>query len=167
MYPGANSIKNAFTLVEIVVSLALILIILTSMITFFNFQMNSYNTLYNSTIAIDNLRFFSVILEKQILNSEKIFVVNNKYYFKDLESPNYYNYYTHSKNIIYKNKTDQYLNSIGYGSTSQILSDINEFKIEIVDGKFILFELEASSSEKDYKLSKEIKYHGQIIIINN
>lgn len=167
MHTNPHTLKKGFTLIELIISMSLILMILTMVLFTFKFQNDTYNKLYESTYNRENLRFLSIILETQVRATPKMYILNDQIYLKDLESPQYYNYYTLNNRMVMKTKTDKYLDSIGLGSTSQIAGDIDEFSLNYTDQGNLRLYLSTTYQDKKYVVEKEIKFMGKVIMIKN
>lgn len=154
--------RRGFTIIELILSLAIMVVLLTVSLYTFNLFFNTYDYLHLFTNSAENLRFFSTILERQINQCPAIYIVNNRIYLKDLETPEYYNYYTLKNGIIVKTKTNSQLLPIGLGETSQIAGDIEDFTLTYGEQGFYLY---LSTEDKKYELSKEIRFFGKVVRI--
>ncbi|MPW25126.1 prepilin-type N-terminal cleavage/methylation domain-containing protein [Alkalibaculum sp. M08DMB] len=166
MYSDLHKLRKGFTLVELIISLALLIIVLTTLLFTFKFQYDTYDKLYTDTYNAENLRYLSITLERQIRATPIIFIVNDRIYLKDLESPEYFNYYSLNNSILFKTKTDKALNSIGQGSTSQIAADIDFFALYYTEGNIIIC-LETNYNKKNYEIVKVVRLMNKTVTINN
>lgn len=158
------SVKG-YTLVEMLVSIFLILLIFTVMFSIFQISEDTYQSLFNRTAAEDNLRFLCINLETQIMHSDIIYIANDTVYFRDMETPVYFNYYYCYNNTLYKVKTTEKLNPIGSGSTSQYARGIIKYDITYVDGAYIQVNIESRIMGDVYSINREIPYGGKMITI--
>ncbi len=161
-----RTLKKGFTLVELLISLLLMTLLLGAVFRQFYFQYNGYENLYGDITSMEKIRFLSIQLEKQICNTPKIYVVDGIVYVKDLETPEYYNYYTLANKMLYKIKTDSDLKDIGLGSRAQMANKIDVFFMTYIDSKNIQLTIEASKGSRKVKLQKNISICGQVIVIN-
>lgn len=156
---------KSYTLIEVIISILLVLLIFSALLFSLQFVHNTYHNIFSTSSTQDNLRHLSIVLERQILSSETLYIVNNVYYIKDLETSQYYNYYYCDKGILYKVKTNNELVSIGYGSVSQMADNIKGYSINYSNG-WIQLTLESNNGE-EYVTTKEIPYGGKVIVINS
>lgn len=167
MYTDLYTMNKGFTLIELIISIALTTIILSMLVSFFKFQYDAYYNFYDSTSNSDNLRFLSTVLETQIRATPIIYNVNDCIYLKDIESPEYFNTYSLSNQIVYKTKTDSNLDSIGLGSNSQMAWNIDSFTITLTDQGNINMKISSKYKGKIVALNKEVKVMGKVITIKN
>lgn len=166
MDSNIHTLNKGFTLIELIVSLLLMTLILGTVFHYFYFQYNTYENLYSDIASMEKLRFLSIQLEKQICNTPRIYVVGVTVYLKDIETPEYYNYYTLANKILYKTKTNSDLKDIGLGSKSQIANKIDTFFMTYIDSKTIQLTIEVSEGKRKAKLQKDILVSGQITVIH-
>lgn len=167
MYKDLYTLRKGFTLIEVLISMAFIVIILSLLLSTFQFQYDTYENLYDATSGVDNLRFLSSTIETQIRATPTIYVLNNCVYLKDLETPEYLNYYTLSNGMVFKTKVDKYLDSIGLGSTSQISEKLDAFILTCTDNGKVKLVLTSTVSGKTYQVVKEVAFLGKVIVIRN
>ncbi|WP_303861089.1 PilW family protein [Alkalibaculum bacchi] len=166
MDSNIRTLNKGFTLIELIISLFLMTLILGAVFHHFYFQYSSYENLYGDITSMEKLRFLSIQLEKQICNTPRIYVVEGTVYLRDIETPEYYNYYTLTNKILYKTKTHSDLKDIGLGSKSQIANKIENFFITYIDSKTIQLTIEVSEGKKKARLQKDISVLGQVTVIN-
>ena len=160
------TLNKGFTLIELIISLFLMTLILGLVFHYFFFQYNSYENLYGDITSAEKLRFLSIQLEKQICNTPRIYIVGDTVYLKDIETPEYYNYYTLTNKILYKTKTHSDLKDIGLGSKSQIANKMDTFFMTYLNNKTIRLTIEASEGKRKATFQKDISVPGQVIVIN-
>ncbi|MFZ7133850.1 MAG: hypothetical protein ACOWWR_16000 [Eubacteriales bacterium] len=154
-------------MIEMLISILLILLIFTAILISFQFGQKAYQSVYQKTTVEDNIRTLSIILERQILSSDKIYIVKDIFYLRDMETSTYFNYYYCSEGMLYKVKTNEQLERIGVGSTSQMAADIDEIQMISSGNDTLTLYLEYAIDGESYTLMKDIPYGGILIIIQN
>ncbi|NTW72386.1 MAG: hypothetical protein HGA49_09110 [Eubacteriaceae bacterium] len=158
--------KKGFTLIESVISVFLTVIAMTILIQVMQGQLFSFEQINRDMDGMNGIRYPMTILEKQIANSDNIYFMNGVMYLKDLESPSFYNYYSLGTGMLYKNKTDAKLATIGLGSLSQFASNITGFKAFLIDNRTIQISLSSQIDGKAYSAVKEIRAKSKIYVID-
>lgn len=166
MDSNIRALNKGFTLVELMISLFLMTLVIGTLFQHFYFQYNSYENLYKDIATMEKLRFLSIQLEKQISNTPRIYVVNGTVYLRDVETPEYYNYYTLTNKILYKTKTYSNLKDIGLGSKSQMANKVDSFFMTYMGSNIIELTIEVSEDKKKTRFQKDISVAGQIIVIH-
>ena len=159
-------LNKGFTLIELIISFSLILIIISGLFSYFFFQYGTYERLYRELSSLEKLRFFTTHLEKQIGETSMIYMVNDRIYLKDLESPEYYNYYNLTGNMLYKIKTDCHLKDIGQGGKSQMVNQVDTFSLSYTENKTIRVIMVILIEGKMVRSQKDIVINGQVTVVN-
>lgn len=158
--------NRGFTLIESVISVFLTVIAMTILIQMMHGQFFSFEQINRDMDGSSGIRYPMTILEKQIANSDHIYFMNGVMYLKDLESSSFYNYYSLGTGMLYKNKTDSKLSSIGLGSLSQFASNITEFKACLLDNHTIQISLSCQIDGKVYSSEKAVRAKSKIYVLD-
>lgn len=151
--------QRGITLVELLIVLALLGIILGVVGSMFITGIRSFNTADDQVESYSSGRMAFLNLERQIKRSEEILIKDGTVYIQDMDTLNYYNYYTlnnHTK-MIMKHKVDKAnLNSIGEGSTSQFAANISDFEL-IINDSMVYLKIITDKEGKKIELSSNIR----------
>lgn len=139
-----------FSLIELLTSLAVVLLVLSMLLSGIIF-MNTVkdNAEINQALGY-NERYLNLYFQKQILQSEVIYIKNNRVYLQDLESPNdYYNYYLYSNGLLRRYKVDKNNLSPILGGSSQFADNFRSFSL-------------TAGSNHDMVLKYSLEYQGKV-----
>jgi len=157
--------KNmGFSLFEVITSLAVISLVFMMLLSglFFSNAANKKAHI-NQKIYRDE-RYINLYIQKQVLESEKIFFKNGTVYLRDLETPDlYYNYYTNSYGLVYRKKVKKdTLMDIGSGETSQFADSIQNFSLSLAPDNAIVLRYTLSYAGETIQREITIQ-HGKTV----
>jgi|LGVF01.2.fsa_nt_gb prepilin-type N-terminal cleavage/methylation domain-containing protein len=156
--------NRGYTLIEVLTTLTLIVLIFGLLLSGLIFA----NTIQNKTKMNQELfykeRYINLYFQKQILESDQIFIKNKRIYLQDLESPEkYYNYYRCINGRLKRYKVYRgSLSSIGLGSSSQFLNNITEFSLGIGENNAIILSYTLIIDGRDHHRETVINY-GKLV----
>lgn len=139
-----------FSLIELLTSLLVVLLVLSMLLSGIIFMNTVENKAEINQALGYNERYLNLYFQKQILQSEVIYIRNNRVYLQDLESPNdYYNYYQYSNGLLRRYKVDKKnLNPI-LGGSSQFAENFRSFSL-------------TAGSNREMVLKYSLEYHGKV-----
>lgn len=148
--------EKGYTLVELIVTLAMVSMILLLLLSTFQFLMGVNEKIKYTEGSGRNVRDLHLFFQKQILKSEKIYEKKGVVYLQDMESEKYqyYNYYYLDKTseILNRYKVNEiHLSSIGLGGKSQIADRIESFNMS-AEGNNILITIKIKDQKKELKI---------------
>ncbi|MBF7095755.1 hypothetical protein [Alkalibacter mobilis] len=149
-----NNSKAGYTLIELVISLGLVVMAIGVGGSMIKTQFFSLETITSKIEAENLVRYPMTVLEKQIKDTDLVYVYNDIVYFRDMESNAYFNNYALSGDMVYKYKTSETLGSIGIGGTSQFADSLSNFEItSLPDGRIRVF-LESTFNGRTFSQEK-------------
>jgi competence protein ComGC len=148
---GSKMTKSeGFSLVEMLISLLVVLLVVSMLLSGIIFMSTVKKKAQINQDLGYNERYLNLYFQKQILQSEVIYVRNNRVYLQDLESPDtYYNYYQYSNGLLRRYKVDKKnLNPI-LGGNSQFAQNLRSFSL-------------TSGSHQEIVLKYSLEYQGKV-----
>lgn len=153
-----NKEEKGFTLVELIIVIALIGIVASVVASMFFTGIRSYQTAEDQLESYYNARWVFMYIERQIKHSEEVYMKDNIIYLQDIETPGYYNYYyLRGTGIIERHKvSSDTLYGIGRGETSQFASNIRKFQLTKAGDRLLHLHITSKVNGKELDLESDI-----------
>jgi len=167
-----NSQKNkGFSLIELLMTLGVISLVFIMLLTglFFTATANKKAQI-NQKIFRDE-RYLNLYIQKQVLESDEIFVKNGTVYLRDPEKSEdippkwYYNYYTNSNGLVNRKKVKgDTLKDIGAGGSSQFAEGIQDFSLSLDGNSAIVLSYTLTYAGKEIQRETTIQYGKTVVV---
>lgn len=161
--------EAGYTILEVIVSLMVMGLVFSIILPgFYTSHLISEKGMIDRELG-SKQRQLNLFFRKQIYQSDCLYVQNGQVYLRDLETPDYYNVYSHTGTYVwrykfekkYKNNEFERLGLIKSGYKSQFEKGLLAFSLDLVDPDHIVVTYQLEGDENQYEIYIE---HGKKII---